>query len=525
MRSDWDHIVVGGGSAGAVLAARLSEDADRRVLLIEAGGRDLSPRIHIPGLLEGLLGSRVLNWQYPGEADPSLDGRAMTWAGGRVLGGSSSINGMVYGRGLPADYERWVAAGNPGWSWHDMLPWFRRMEDWQGRPDPARGRGGPMAVHRFEETDPSCRAAMDALVRAGVPYVEDYATGIVEGIGLTQATQKDGWRHSTATAYLRPARRRTNLTILTHASATRLLVERGRCIGVRIRRGGREIDVHASREVTLAAGALGSPKLLLLSGIGDPDALSPFGVETIHALPGVGRHLNEHVNVLLSARVGQPSYNSARRFPQALAHGLRFLSAGTGPVSSPANHVQAFVRTDPALPSADVQIQLMAFGFGTPEEMRQDGITAVISPCRPAARGRVSLSSADPAKPPRIAIAMLEHESDRDALVRGCRLAEAALREGAGGQLYRPATLPTSDADWIAYFRGNAGVNWHPTSSCRMGPDPGVDVVDAQLRVHGLSGISIADASVMPFVTSGNTNAPVIAIAERAAQMIAARTD
>jgi choline dehydrogenase len=524
VRSDWDYIIIGGGSAGAVLAARLSEDIACRVLLVEAGERDWSPAIHIPGLLEGLLGSRTLNWQYRGEPDPSLGGRALTWAGGHVLGGSSSINGMVYGRGVPADYARWVAAGNPGWGWEDMLPWFRKLEDWSGPAHPARGGGGPVAVRRFEETDPACRAAMDALMTHGVPYVEDYAVGIDSGVGLTQATQRGGWRASTAAAYLAPARRRSNLTILTRASALRLTIEGNACTGAVIAHRGRVHHLTATRETIVAAGAIASPKLLLLSGIGDEDALTPHGIAVRHRLPGVGRNLNDHVNVRLSAHVDTPTYNSERRGIRALAHGLRFLAKGTGPASSPANHVQAFVRTDRANAAADVQIQLMAFGFGTPQEMRRDGITAVVSPCHPAVRGRVSLHSDDPATPPKIEIAMLGEESDRAALLRGCRLAETIIREGPGGRLYEPATRPESDADWQAFFRRNAGLNWHPTSTCRMGPDPATDVVDPALRVHGLQRLSIVDASVMPCVTSGNTNAPVIAIAERAAAMIAART-
>ena len=524
VRSDWDYIIIGGGSAGAVVAARLSEDTAARVLLVEAGGRDWSPAIHIPGLLEGLLGSRRLNWQYRGEPDPSLDGRTLTWAGGRVLGGSSSINGMVYGRGLPADYARWVASGNPGWGWNDMLPWFRKLEDWSGPAHPARGAGGPVGVRRFEETDPACGAAMAALVARGVPRVEDYVVGIDSGVGLTQATQRGGWRASTASAYLKRARRRPNLKILTHARALRLGIEAGRCVGVGVAYRGGVINLTATREIVVAAGAIGSPKLLLLSGIGDEDALAPHGIAVRHHLPGVGRNFNDHVNVRLSAHVSTRTYNSERRGLRTLANGVRLIASGAGPASSPANHVQAFVRTDPACATADVQIQLMAVGFGTPDDTRRDGITAVISPCQPAARGRISLHSADPAAPPRVEIKMLGEESDRTKLLRGCRLAEAIIREGPGGRLYEPRMRPVSDADWLAFFRANAGLNWHPASTCRMGPNPVIDVVDTALRVHGLTGLSVVDASIMPFLISGNTNGAVIAIAERAATMIAGRT-
>jgi len=524
---DWDYIVVGAGSAGAVVAARLSENPDRRVLLLEAGGADWSPAIHVPGMVEQVIMSRRLNWQYEGEADPSLGGRRLTWAAGRVLGGSSSINGMVFGRGLPADYAAWVEAGNPGWGWEDMLPSFRRLEDWQGAPDPARGSGGPVSGRLFTETDDSCRATMDAFVASGVPEVADYAVGIAEGIGLTQATQIGGWRHSTARAYLCPARGRRNLSVLTHARAERLVIEGGRCTGVVFRRHGRRHTVRAVREVILAAGAIASPKLLLLSGVGSPEALEAHGITVRHRLPGVGRGMNEHVNVLLSAFVDRPTYNTQRRGLRAVREAARFLIEGKGPASSPANHCQAFVKTDPALNSADVQIQLMALGFGSAADMRQNGITAVVSPCRPEARGTVSLRSADPRDAPRIAMAMLGSGRDTDILLGGCKLAVEMIRQGPGrlhaARIYRPGREMRRDADWIDFFRQTAALNWHPTSTCRMGPGEG-DVVDAELRVHGLAGLSVADASVMPFVTSGNTNIPVIAIAERAAGFVAGRT-
>jgi choline dehydrogenase len=525
----WDHIVIGGGSAGAVLAARLSERPDRQVLLIEAGGADRSLQVRVPGLVESAIDSPTLNWHYRGEPDASLGGRSLEWAGGRVIGGSSSINGMVCGRGLPADYARWVEAGNPGWGWDDMLPWFRRLEHWTGAPHPTRGLGGPIHIRRFEQTDPACQAALQALIRLGVPEVADYCVGISEGVGLTQATQKNGWRHSTAAAYLRPARRRPNLQVMQHTLALRLRLQGTRCTGVQVLRNGRLMDLTAAREVTVACGAIASPKLLLLSGIGGADALQPLGLAVRHPLPGVGRHLNEHVNVLLSAHVNRPSYNTQRRGLNALRHGLRFLASGDGPASSPANHVQAFIRSEPGIQSADLQIQLMAFGFGTRAQMQRDGITAVVSLCQPQARGRITLRSADPLAAPRIAIELLAHEADRRRLLRGCRIAEAALQDGPGrhfgATVYAPEPGTVSDAQWLACIQARAGLNWHPTSTCRMGPRPDAeDVVDTALRVHGLAGLSVVDASVMPNVTSANTHVPVVAIAERAAELIAQRT-
>jgi len=523
----WDHIIVGGGSGGATLAARLSEDPARRVLLLEAGGRDWSPYIHIPGFLGNVMFSNTLNWNYSGEPDASLGGRALVWMAGRVLGGSSSINGMVYGRGLPGDYKRWVEAGNPGWSWDEMLPYFRRMESWSGTPDPSRGTCGPLQVRPFDETHAVCRSVMEAYVANGLPFVGDYAAGISEGIGITQATQAGGWRNSTAAAYLVPARRRPNLTIFPYARVERLEVEHGRCTGVTFTRKGVTQTVRADREVTVCAGAIGSPRLLMLSGIGAPDALRQHGITVVHRLPGVGQHLNDHVNAKLSASVNVPTYNSERFGARKALNGVRFLLDRAGPAASPANHVQGFVKSEPGLAEADYQVQIMAVGFNADFADRTNGVSVVVSPCRTETRGAVTLRSADPRDPPRIAIEMLGNPRDVALLIEGCRHAREMLEAGPGrdfaGKMFLPAPGTDSNAAWLSFLRETAGINWHPTSTCRMGSGPD-DVVDASLAVHGLSGLSIADASVMPSVTSGNTNAPTIAIAERAADFISVRT-
>ena len=308
----WDYVIVGGGSAGCVLAARLSEDPARRVLLIEAGGRDLSPAIHVPGLVFEAIMGRTLNWHYKGLPDPTLNNRALTWAGGRVLGGSSSINGMVFGRGLPADYAAWVEAGNPGWGWNDLMPYFRRMETWTGQAHPTRGTSGPLRTRPHLEPNAACTAWAEGAAAAGVPFLDDYNVGITEGMGYTQATQRGGVRHSTARAFLGPASRRPNLTVMTHTRALRLVVEAGRCTGVVAQRGGKLTTLRAEREVIVSSGAIASPKLLLLSGIGDAAQLRPHGIDVVHELPGVGANMNEHVNVKLSAHVDVPTYDSQR---------------------------------------------------------------------------------------------------------------------------------------------------------------------------------------------------------------------
>jgi choline dehydrogenase len=432
MAKAWDFVIVGAGSAGCTLAARLSEDPERRVLLIEAGGWDRSPLIAIPGFLERALSDPALSWAYEGDPDPTLGGRRLTWAAGRVIGGSSSINGMVYGRGLPTDYAQWVSAGNPGWGWEDMLPYFKRIERWTGSSHPARGQKGAMCVRRFEDTNPACAATLDALTELGIPAVDDYSVGISEGVGLTQATQKRGWRHSAAKAYLAPAVRRANLTVLTRTRALALLFEGSRCLGVRVERAGQLIDLRAERETIVSSGAIGSPKLLMVSGVGPADDLRSHGVKVVHDLQGVGLNLNDHVNIKISAFVDQPTYNTMRGGLSALVEGVRFLATGGGAAGSPANHGQAFVRTDPRSPDADVQLQVMPFGFGSAAQMQRNGVTVVVSPCHPEVRGQVRLRSADPLAPPRITISMLDSETDVQRLLRGSRLACAALKAGPG---------------------------------------------------------------------------------------------
>jgi choline dehydrogenase-like flavoprotein len=411
-----------------------------------------------------------------------------------------------------------------------MLPAFKKLETWSGVAHFSRGDNGPVHVRRFNETEAACEATMQAFINAGVPYVEDYSIGITHGTGRTQATQRRGWRHSAASAYLRPARRRKNLRVATNTRVDRVLLSGTRCTGVEALRRGVKLMLRASREVIVAAGAIGTPKLLLLSGIGAPDALAAHGILPRHELPGVGRGMNDHVNIKISAFVDTPTYNTARSGLKGLRHGVDLIARGRGPASSPANHCQAFVKTDAAQPSADVHVQLMAFGFGTQAQMRCDGITAVVSPCQPRARGAVSLRSANPAAPPRINMPMLSSPDDVDVLHRGCALTLEMLHAGPSKKfntrIYAPAAGRMDKAALLKFFRETAALNWHPTSTCRMGPNPADGaVVDSTLAVHGLSGLSIADASVMPAVTSGNTNVPVIAIAERAAGFVAARNN
>lgn len=521
MRREWDHIIVGAGSAGATLAGRLSTDPDRSVLLLEAGGWDRSPIVRIPGFVYNAIRSEKLNWHFLGDPDPTLDGRVLKWAAGKAIGGGSSINGMVYVRGLRSDFARWAEAAGDAWGWDGLLPHFRALEHWHGTPHAARGTQGPVQVRTFCEPNAATLSVLNGFVSHGTPYVADYNAGIDEGIGLTQGNQANGLRCSAADAYIHPARKRSNLTIRTGTRVLRLIVEGNRCAGVVVADGSGETELRCSGEVILSAGAISSPKLLMLSGIGDPAQLAEHDIPVRLALPGVGADLNDHVNCFVTSSVDVMTYNAWRKGPRKAVAGLRWLIDREGPASTTANHVQAFMKTDPGLPFADVQVQTMA--TSSPGGDARQAVTSVISLCRPEVRGRIGLRSDDPSAAPRIAMAFLSNERDLRTLTSAARQVRDIHRAGPGhqyaGQVVGGAAQAESDADWLAYFRATSHLNWHPTSTCRMGNGP-MDVVDPTLRVHGLAGLRIADASIMPTVTGGNTNAPCIMIGEKAADLI-----
>ena len=523
---DYDYLIVGGGSAGCVLAARLSEDPAVRVLLIEAGGGDGSPLIRAPGGLLPIMLSGAHAWRYTSVPQRHLDNRVLYTPRGKVLGGGSSINGMVYDRGFASDYDRWAAEGNPGWSYRELLPYFQRSERFH-RNDPAfHGNAGPVTVSRPGLRHPFAKAFVEAGVQAGFGFMDDSNGAQREGFGPVDVTVNKGVRASASRAYLGPARSRPNLRILLRTQVERVLFEGDRATGLSCRRGGKALVFRANREVILAAGAINSPQLLMLSGVGDPAELSPHGIGVHHALPGVGKGLQDHLAVAVKFGATQPIslFKYFRPLAGAAALG-RYLLLRQGPLADPGMEACAFIKSDPALPEPDIKLLLvMALYANHGRELNpQHGFAAHTNVIRPRSRGSVRLASANPADAPLIDQNYLEDPDD----LRVARAAVRAARRVFGmpafdafrGAELEPGPAVQSDAELDAFIRTKADADYHSTSTCRMGADP-LAVVDAELRVHGLQGLRVVDASVMPHLVGGNTNMPVIMIAERAADLI-----
>ncbi len=514
--SEYDYVIVGAGSAGCVLAGRLSEDAGVSVALLEAGDEDSQAEVHIPAAFPALFKSSV-DWDLLGEPEPGLGNRRLYLPRGRMLGGCSSINAMIYVRGNRADYDGWAAAGHAGWSFDEVLPYFRRGEDNERGEDAYHGTGGPLSVSDSRSMHPLIETMLEAARQAGHEHNPDFNGARQEGVGRFQLTQRDGLRCSTADAYLRPAAGRPNLEIIPRAMALRILFEGERAVGVEVSRDGRVEEIRAEREVILAAGTYQSPVLLMLSGIGPEDQLAPFGIEIREALP-VGEGLQDHCMAQVNYLTDEQSLFMATT-PENIA---LLETEGRGPLTSNIPEAAGFVRARPGVEAPDIE-----FHFA-PSLFFDEGLTApadhgyCFGPVviQPTSRGRVMLRAPLPDSKPRVLCNFLETEEDRQSMLIGMRMAlEIASQAPLRAVEREPFSVPESDSDQdlLAFVRRVGQSVYHPTSTCAMG-----SVVDAQLRVYGFEGLRVVDASVMPRITRGNTNAPTIMIAERAADLILA---
>ncbi|CCE09776.1 choline dehydrogenase, a flavoprotein; alcohol dehydrogenase [Bradyrhizobium sp. STM 3843] len=524
---EFDYVVVGAGSAGCVLANRLSADGKHKVLLLEAGPKDSNIWIHVPLGYGKLFKDKSVNWMYQTEPEPGLDGRSVFQPRGKVLGGSSSINGLLYVRGQNEDYDRWRQRGNVGWGYEDVLPYFKRAENQQRGADDYHGAGGPLSVSDWRHEDPLSEAFVKAAVETGLPYNPDFNGAAQEGAGFFQTTTIRGRRASSAFCYLRPAKHRSNLHIETDAQAERIVFEGRRARAVEFRQHGRLRTARARREILVSSGAYNSPQLLQLSGIGPAELLKRHGIDVVLDAPGVGSDLQDHMQVRIVMRCSQRiTLNDIVHHPvRRVLAGARYAAFRTGPLTIAAGTAGAFFKTDPRLASPDIQIHFIPFSTDKMGETLHtySGFTASVCQLRPESRGSLQIRSADPAAAPEIRINYLASETDRRANIDGLRilrkiLAAPALKPYVTDEAY-PGSKVVADEEILAYCRQTGSTIYHPTSTCRMGNDA-LAVVDERLRLRGIEGLRVVDASIMPDLVSGNTNAPVIMIAEKASDMI-----
>jgi choline dehydrogenase len=523
----FDYVVVGAGSAGCVLANRLTASGRHRVLLLEAGGHDRNVWIHIPLGYGKLFSNSKVNWLYSSEPEAELNNRQIIQPRGKVLGGSSSINGLLYIRGQPADFDHWRQLGNSGWSFDDVLPYFRRAEDQARGEDALHGVGGPLAVSDVCEPHPLCEAFIAAAQQAGFPRNDDFNGPTQEGAGYFQLTARHGRRCSTAVGYLRQARRRPNLAVVSNALARRILFSGRRAIGVEYRCGDTTRVAYANAEVIVAGGAFNSPQLLQLSGLGPAALLKSFGINVVADMPGVGADLQDHLQVRMQYRCTEPItmndvFHSWRHRASA---GLRYALFRKGLLAIGAGYAGGFFRTSTLAATPDVQVHFIIFSADTSGAALHSfpGFIASVCQLRPESRGFVRIESADPEKPPAIQPRYLSSPTDRDTLVAGLKLLRRIMRQPAMRRYIAEERAPdqrcTSDAELLAFARATGTTVFHPTSTCRMGADS-TAVVDERLRVRGIERLRVVDGSIMPALVSGNTNAAIVMIAEKGADMI-----
>lgn len=523
---DADFVVIGAGSAGCVVASRLSETG-ARVVLLEAGPRDWHPMIHVPAGVLKLLHNPLVNWNYTAEPTAGTADRPIHWPRGKVLGGSSSINGMLYVRGNPADYDGWAQMGCRGWTFDAVLPYFRKSEDYEPGEAAYRGKGGPLRVEDYRTVLPLTHCFVEAAQQAGFAFSPDLNGRTPEGVGYSQMTRKGRVRGSTARTFLAEAKGRPNLRIETNATATRLLFEGRRCTGVAFRQGRHDREIRATREVILCGGSVNSPHLLHISGVGPAEHLRGIGVEVVHDLPGVGGNMQDHYVARVSYRArGAISINQLAVGPRLVGEIARWVITGRGALTFGVTSAQVFCRSREGLASPDLQLLFTpasydAARFGKLE--REAGMTVAVCPVRPDSRGTIMARSADPFAAPIITPNYLSSPNDQRVLTAGMRVTRQIFAAPALARHSVVETLPgpdvVSDEALADYARRFGTTIFHPIGTCRMGEGPSA-VVDARLRVHGLGGLRVIDASVMPTLTTGNTNAPTIMIAEKGAAMI-----
>jgi len=536
---EYDHIVVGAGSAGCVMAARLSEDPATRVLLLEAGPPDTSPWIHLPIGYGKTMWDPAVNWCFHTEPDPGMNGRRIYWPRGKTLGGSSSINGLIYIRGQREDFDEWAACGNAGWGYEDVLPYFKRSECNQRGADAWHGDAGPLRVSDIGARHELIEAFIEGAAQCGVPRTEDFNGARQEGAGYYQLTTSRGLRWSAARAYLRPARRRPNLTVHTGAMAGQVLLQGRRARGVRYRLGGRAgqggvpREARCRGEVVLCAGALQSPQLLQLSGIGPAPLLSDKGIGVVHDLPGVGENLQDHLQIRLIVECSKPiTTNDQLRTPWGKARiGLQWLLARSGPLAVGINQGGCFMRAlpdeggGPARPDIQFHVATLSADMAGGQVHPFSGFTMSVCQLRPSSRGHVRIKSADPDEPPAMVPNYLSTELDRRTAVAAVKAARAIAAAPALAPYVRREVKPgpeaMDDVALLEFCRNQGATIFHPSGTCAMGADPAAGaVVDARLRVHGVQGLRVVDCSVMPTLVSGNTHAAAVMMAEKAAEMM-----